>query len=218
MKPRRYHKGTSNQQLDQLLRNIGAIAHFLQRGREQLRQFLAGVLVWRQANHQEGSIVVDTQTTEEAQEPGPGDPGVGDPSGEAPPPKPGDPAGDSTGAEGATRAQLKPGDPAGDPTGTGREAEGGQAENAKWIPPLTLQQWSGSIPSTDPSQGSEPDDPTFPTDEELVEALEEYERQEEAQRLQEAAGDDVPRSPRPTEGEPDPTEHRRRRMLAAFTE
>ena len=69
-----------------------------------------------------------------------------------------------------------------------------------------------------PLEGSEPDDPTFPTEEELVEALEEYERQEEAQRMQEAAGDDVPRSPRPTEGEPEPTEHRRRRMLAAFAE
>ena len=93
-------QGDFNQQLDQLLRNIGAIAHFLQRGREQLRQFQAGVLVWRQANHQEGSILVDTQTTEEAQEPGPGDPSSGDPSGEAPSPGPGDPEGDSTGAGG----------------------------------------------------------------------------------------------------------------------
>ena len=43
--------GGTDEHLDLLTRNLGAVAHFLGEGREQLRQFLAAVLVWRQANH-----------------------------------------------------------------------------------------------------------------------------------------------------------------------
>ena len=114
---------------------------------------------------------MDTQTTEEAMEPRPGDPNLEDLSGAAPSPGPGDPAGDSSGAEGAIQTRPGPGDPAGDLSGADQKQGGGAAQADRWIPPLTLPQWSGSIPSTDQSQGSEPDEPTFPTDEELVEAL-----------------------------------------------
>ena len=88
---------------------------------------------------------------------------------------------------------------------------------------MTIQQWSGSIPSTNRSQDSELEEPFFPTDADLLEALEEYEKQEEEERLLEAAGDDLQSQPAlgstPEGGsDPEPGEHRRRRMLAAAAE
>ena len=163
--------------LDTLLRNVGAVAHFVTEGRDELRQLLAAVLVWRQAHHHVGGIAVDTQTTDAGEEPEPGD----DLSG---PVKP------------------RPGDPSG---------------MARWIPPLGMEQWSGSVPTPDDPQSQ----PAEPTDDDLVQALEEYERQQAEEALQMARGDDHPGETLPdSEGEPNPEpgEHRRRRMLAAGTD
>ena len=199
-------QGDVQSQIDTLLRNVGAVAHFLRKGRDELRRFLAAVIVWRQANHGMGGIHVDTQTTEEGGEPGPGDP-AGDLSGAAPGRGPGDPTGDSSGA-GPTRQ------PRGDPV-----------DATKWIPPLTLEQWPGSIPTEDsPQSGPEP--PVSPTDDDLVQALEDYERQAEQERLAEAKTEeelgDTALDPgaSSTEGheEAERGEHRRRRFLAAGLE
>ena len=130
------------QQVDTLLRNVGAVAHFLRRGREEIRRFMAAVIVWQQANHAMGSIAVDTQSTQDAEEPKPGDP-AGDPSGTAPSPEPGDPTGDLSGRS------------------HGEEWEQMRGDATRWIPPLTAEQWSGSVP-TDDTQQSEPEEPTFP--------------------------------------------------------
>ena len=170
--------GGTEDHLDWLTRNLGAVAHFLGAGQEQLRQFLAAVLVWRQEHHGMPSIGVDTQTTAASEEPGPGDP-TGDLSG---------------------TAQPKPGDPAGDSSGT-----------APWVPPLHLEQWPGSIPTTDDPE-SQPGEPSFPTDDELVQALEEYERQAAEEMVLAARGEDALSE----RGEqPEAEEHRRRRMLSA---
>ncbi|CAE7949284.1 LOS, partial [Symbiodinium sp. KB8] len=158
--------GDVSSQIDTLLRNVGAVAHFLRKGREELRRFLAAVIVWRQANHGLGGIQVDTQTTEEGGEQRPGDP-EGDLSGEATGQRPKDPAGDSSGG------------------GPAREHRGDPEDATKWIPPLKIEQWPGSVPTED-SQPSGPEQPVSPTDDDLVQALEDYERQAEQERLVEA--------------------------------
>ena len=199
-------QGDTSAQIDTLLRNVGAVAHFLRKGRDELRRFLAAVIVWRQANHGLGGIQVDTQTTEEGGEQRPGDP-EGDPSGEVPGPRPGDPSGDSSGE------------------GPSRPYRGDPVDAAKWIPPLTLEQWPGSIPTED-SQPNGPEQPVSPTDEDLVQALEDYERQAEQERLaevqaEEAVGDTaLDQGASSTEGNEDAErgEHRRRRFFAAGLE
>ena len=229
-------QGSTYNQVDTLLRNVGSIAHFLRKGREELRRFMAAVIVWRQANHAMESIAVDTQSTQAAEELQPGDPS-GDPSGNALGPGPGDPTGDPTGEGGQEKAAEelqpedptgdssgKPGDPTGDPTGEGGQATRGQqlVNATRWIPPLHAEQWSGSIPTEDtpPSEGEEP---VYPTDEELVQALEEYERQAEEERLQEGSTEGELAEGQPEwapgastpEGHTEPSEHKRRRILAA---
>ena len=75
-------------------------------------------------------------------------------------------------------------------------------------------------------KGTGPEPPFSPTDDDLVEALEDFERQAEEERLNEARGDEAHREPElepeasSTEGHLDVErgEHRRRRFLAATLE
>ena len=124
-------QGGPQDQVDTLLRNVKAVMNFVPVGGAQVRQLLAAILVWKQ-QHGEGSIAVDTQTTEAGEE---GQPQVPD-----------------------------------------------EAPTGGWIPPLDADQWPGSIPSSDVQRDSPEGDPFGPTDEDLMQALEEYERrvQEEA--------------------------------------
>ena len=84
---------------------------------------------------------------------------------------------------------------------------------ARWVPPMNAEQWQGSIPTPDRGPDSQSEEPLFPTDEELVGALEEYERQAQEEALQEARAE-------LSGGEPESDrDHRRRRDLAgAFNE
>ena len=91
-------------------------------------------------------------------------------------------------------------------------------------PPLGMEQWPGSIPSTDAGDNSQggPAEPSQwgPTDAELVEALEECERQQEEEARAAAAAVDrmQPGGDPPEEdlslSEMSPASHRRRRMHA----
>ncbi|CAE7440251.1 unnamed protein product [Symbiodinium microadriaticum] len=91
------------------------------------------------------------------------------------------------------------------------------AQTGTWIPSLTTEQWPSSVPSSTAPSDSQQGDPFEPTDAELVEALEEFERREQEEALQ-SAGD-------PTEsrdeadlkgGDLSDPEHRRRRVLASL--
>ena len=88
-----------------------------------------------------------------------------------------------------------------------------------WIPPLNADQWTGSLPSST-LQSSTPEGDRFePTDEDLLQALEEFERREETEVLQQATGehsDAVPARAQLSEGELSEAEHRRRRAQASL--
>ena len=101
--------------------------------------------------------------------------------------------------------------------------EGGDAEPApptdegKWIPPLDAEQWTGSLPSSGRPADSQEGDVHEPTDEDLLQALEEFEKQEQEEALQEALGGQLDALPEEDQlrDEGGDAEHRRRRMHAA---
>ena len=87
----------------------------------------------------------------------------------------------------------------------------------KWVPPLHAAQWTGSLPSSGQPLESPEGDPHGPTDDDLLQALDEYERQEHEEALWGATGgqiDPPPAADQLRDGESD-AEHRRRRMHAA---
>ena len=81
-----------------------------------------------------------------------------------------------------------------------------------WRPPLDLDQWPGSIPSSANEGDTQTSEPGFPTDSDLLDALEEYENQEqrEAQEAVQAENRDQPADG----GSESAASHRRRRFLA----
>ena len=104
-------------------------------------------------------------------------------------------------------------------TTDGGEMAPQQAPNVeKWVPPLDAAQWTGSLPSSEHPPDSQEGDPHEPTDEDLLQALDEYERQEHEEALWGATGGQ--HNPPPAadtllrEGDSD-AEHRQRRMHAA---
>ena len=92
------------------------------------------------------------------------------------------------------------------------------APTGGWIPTLDAEQWPGSVPSTDVPQDTPEGDPFEPTDEDLVQALEEYEKREhEAAMLN--VGEQTGSQPEGadlSEGDRSEREHRRRRALASL--
>ena len=110
--------------------------------------------------------------------------------------------------------------------GTQTTEEGNGAEPpaaAQWVPPLDAEQWPGSVPTsgTFPDRDSPERDPFAPTDAGLLNALEEYEQQEQRAALGEATNAQPEVSQQPEEllrGDEEKLEHRRRRMHAAFSE
>ena len=109
-------------------------------------------------------------------------------------------------------------------TQTTEEGTEGDPEPAdRWVPPLNAEQWTGRIPSsgTFPTEASPDGDPYEPTDDDLLHALEEFERQEQTAALGEATDELREVSQREEEqlNEGDSVlEHRRRRVHAAFSE
>ena len=70
-----------------------------------------------------------------------------------------------------------------------------QPSAGPWIPPLNTEQWTGSLPSPT-LQSSTPEGDRFePTDEDLLQALEEFERREETEVLQHATGEQLEEPP-----------------------
>ncbi|OLQ09660.1 hypothetical protein AK812_SmicGene6736 [Symbiodinium microadriaticum] len=53
------------------------------------------------------------------------------------------------------------------------------ADLGRWVPPLDAEQWTGSLPSSAVPPDSSQGDPHEPTDDDLLQALEEFERQEQ---------------------------------------
>ena len=89
----------------------------------------------------------------------------------------------------------------------------------KWIPPLNADQWTGSMPSSARSSSPTEGDRFEPTEDELLQALEEFEKREHEETLGQASGE-VPESAADdaagSEGKVSDTEHRRRRQLASL--
>ena len=75
-----------------------------------------------------------------------------------------------------------------------------------------MDQWPGSIPSSANEGDTQTSEPGFPTDSDLIDALEEYEKQEqrEAQEAGQAENSDQPADG----GSESAASHRRRRFLA----
>ncbi|CAE7895386.1 unnamed protein product [Symbiodinium necroappetens] len=108
-------------------------------------------------------------------------------------------------------------------TEEGSQPQRGAPADSRWVPPLNIDQWPGSIPTTDDSQVEREEEFGGPTDDDLIQALEEYERQEQEEARLAALGEDAADSGVDTgaeaneRGEPvGPSEHRRRRQQAAF--
>ena len=94
-----------------------------------------------------------------------------------------------------------------------------ESQGDKWIPPLHAEQWTGSLPSSTLLSSPTEGDRFEPTEEDLLQALEEFEKREQEDALQHASGD----IPEPTpgaaplsEGDVSDAEHRRRRQLASL--
>ena len=69
----------------------------------------------------------------------------------------------------------------GEPEAVAAEPAESQRDTVPWVPPLHADLWSGSVP--DDQDGGPPSQPTppeqwGPTDEELVAAMEEFEKQQ----------------------------------------
>ncbi|CAE7330292.1 hus1 [Symbiodinium necroappetens] len=93
--------------------------------------------------------------------------------------------------------------------------DGGGRQQSRWVPQPGAPQWSGSLPSSaDEARTDRSTDEGGPTDEDLIQAMEEYERQQERRDLEEA--EEEARclfTRRRTEGG-SAESHRRRRMHA----
>ena len=93
--------------------------------------------------------------------------------------------------------------------------DGGGSQQGRWVPQPGAPQWSGSLPSSaDEARTDRSTDEGGPTDEDLIQAMEEYERQQERRDLEEA--EEEARclfTRRRTEGG-SAESHRRRRMHA----
>ena len=88
-----------------------------------------------------------------------------------------------------------------------------------WVPPVGTEQWTGSIPSSSVQPASPDGDPFEPTDADLVQALEEFERREQEEALQSSGGDPAADQPVAAElsgGGASEPEHRRRRVLSSL--
>ncbi|CAE7255283.1 TTLL6 [Symbiodinium sp. CCMP2456] len=91
----------------------------------------------------------------------------------------------------------------------------------KWRPRLGMEQWPGSIPSSGDDEEEDQPDPYLeePTDDDLIQAMEEFEREQgeamAAVAQAQASPTDDPTA-RSTERGSESGEHRRRRMHAAF--
>ena len=83
-----------------------------------------------------------------------------------------------------------------------------------WKPPLDVEQWPGSIPSSAHEGDTQTSEPGFPTDGDLLDALEEYEQQEQREAHEAVLSENL----RGPEGdEASESSHRRRRFLAGET-
>ena len=91
-------------------------------------------------------------------------------------------------------------------------------QTGPWIPPLTVDQWPGSVPTSAVTPDTPQGDPFEPTDAELVEALEEFERREQEEALQHAGeqADNQAEAAELSGGNLSDPEHRRRRVLASL--
>ena len=89
------------------------------------------------------------------------------------------------------------------------------ADLGRWVPPLDAEQWTGSLPSSAVPPDSSQGDPHEPTDDDLLQALEEFERQE--QELGAVGNENREEAPL-SGGADERLEHRRRRGLAALFE
>ena len=68
--------------------------------------------------------------------------------------------------------------------------DGGDGQQNRWVPQPGAPQWSGSLPSSAEEAGTDRStDAGGPTDEDLIQAMEEYERQQEQRDLEEAEED-----------------------------
>ncbi|CAE7022053.1 thrB [Symbiodinium sp. KB8] len=76
----------------------------------------------------------------------------------------------------------------------GSQPQRGAPTDSRWVPPLSADQWTGSIPTTDDSQGEREEEFGGPTDEDLIQAPEEYERQEQEEARLAALGEDAAES------------------------
>ena len=93
-----------------------------------------------------------------------------------------------------------------------------EGQTGRWIPPPDVEQWPGSIPSSNVQRDTPEGDPFEPTDDDLVQALEEFEQREQAEALHNAGEQEggQPERAELSEGERSDGEHRRRRALASL--
>ena len=106
-----------------------------------------------------------------------------------------------------------------DAGGDGSQPAAGVQPDDAWVPPVGTEQWTGSIPSSSVQPASPDGDPFEPTDADLVQALEEFERREQEEALQSSGGDPAADQPAAAElsgGETSEPEHHRRRVLSSL--
>ena len=98
-------------------------------------------------------------------------------------------------------------------TTDGQEGQAQPAAPTPWCPALDADQWSGSVPTSAHEGETQTSEPGFPTDSDLLDALEEYERQERGEAMEAARAEELEQPP---EGDSDSAaSHRRRRVQAA---